>query len=158
MASEFDESRDKHFIGLSCGCSARRVEARHNLGAINRTQQAFYLENNRFADSLKEIGLGIKTETTNYRYRIIQPMMPVQELDRSGSSDSDVLIRMAIAQKKENIKIPTNVHSAILPGVQGFFPETGLLFLGVIELLLFCDILILYQTNIWNVPIFFFSI
>lgn len=84
----------------------KQVVARNNIGAINRTQQAFYLENNHLADSLTELGLGIKTETDIYHYRIIQPMMLVQDLNQSGSSDSDVLIRMAIADKnvKENIR------------------------------------------------------
>jgi type II secretory pathway pseudopilin PulG len=102
VAQEFDVCRGKHFIGLSSSCSARRVEARNNIGAINRAQQAFYLENNRFADSIKEAGVGIQTETDNYSYRIIQPMTPVQELNQSGSSNSEVLIRMAIAQGKKS--------------------------------------------------------
>jgi hypothetical protein len=104
VAQEFDGCKNKHFIviSLSSGCSISPIEARNNIGAINRTQQAFYLENNRFADSLKETGLEIKTETSNYSYRMIQSMTPVQELNQSGSSNSEVLIRMAIAQGKKS--------------------------------------------------------
>jgi hypothetical protein len=91
---------------FSSANQAKQVEGRNNIGAINRAQQAFYLDNNHLADSLTELGLGIKTETDIYHYRIIQPMMLVQDLNQSGSSDSDVLIRMAIADKnvKENIR------------------------------------------------------
>lgn len=84
----------------------KQVVARNNIGAINRAQQAYFLDNNRLADSITELGLGISPESDIYHYRIIQPMMLGQDLDRSVTSDSDVLIRMAIADKnvKENIR------------------------------------------------------
>lgn len=97
---------------------SREVEARNNIGAINRAQQAYHLENNRFADSTKEVSIGISTETQNYSYRIIQPMMPVQDLDRSVNSDSEVLIRMAIAQGK-------NSHLKNYLGIVYSVPETS---------------------------------
>lgn len=102
----------------------KQVEARNNIGAINRAQQAFYLDNNRLADSITELGLGISTETDNYHYRIIQPMMLGQDFNRSVTSDSDVLIRMAIADKnvKENIK-----HNDLKNylGIVYTFPDTS---------------------------------
>lgn len=97
---------------------SRQVEARNNIGAIDRAQQAYHLEYNRFADSMKELGLRISTETSNYRYRIVQPMMPVQDLDRSVNSDSDVLIRIAIAQGK-------NFHLKNYLGVVYTVPDTS---------------------------------
>ncbi|MBH8574527.1 type IV pilin-like G/H family protein [Nostocaceae cyanobacterium CENA369] len=41
------------------------------IGAINRAQQAYYLENEKFSSTLEQLQLGIKPETENYRYRIL---------------------------------------------------------------------------------------
>jgi hypothetical protein len=38
---------------------------------MNRAQQAFYLEKVKFATSVDELGIGIKTETENYSYRTV---------------------------------------------------------------------------------------
>ncbi len=45
-------------------------EARQNVAAMNRAQQAYFLESNEFADSVLELGLGIKTQTKYYEYSI----------------------------------------------------------------------------------------
>lgn len=52
---------------------AKQAEAKQYLSAINKAQQAYYLENNEFIDNVDEIGklgLGIRTETANYSYRL----------------------------------------------------------------------------------------
>jgi type IV pilus assembly protein PilA len=51
---------------------AKQVEAKTTVGAMNRAQQAYYLENNQFAASADfgKLGLGVKTETENYTYKI----------------------------------------------------------------------------------------
>jgi type IV pilus assembly protein PilA len=51
---------------------AKQSEAKTYVGSMNRAQQAYYLENSTFAlnDNFSELGLGIKTETTNYEYSI----------------------------------------------------------------------------------------
>ncbi|MBE9114794.1 type IV pilin-like G/H family protein [Lusitaniella coriacea LEGE 07157] len=49
---------------------AKQSEARQNVGSINRAQQAFALGPGRFTDALPDLGLGIKTQTTNYLYTI----------------------------------------------------------------------------------------
>ena len=46
------------------------VEARNTVGLMNRAQQAYYTEKNAFAGSFEKLGIGIKTETTNYGYSI----------------------------------------------------------------------------------------
>ncbi|MBF2026782.1 MAG: pentapeptide repeat-containing protein [Oscillatoriales cyanobacterium C42_A2020_001] len=45
-------------------------EARNVVGAMNRAQQAYYLETEKFANQLDDLGIGIKSESQNYRYRI----------------------------------------------------------------------------------------
>lgn len=45
-------------------------EAKQYVGSMNRAQQAYYLENNRFAAQLNQLGLGIQSDTEHYKYRI----------------------------------------------------------------------------------------
>ncbi|MBD0346814.1 MAG: type IV pilin-like G/H family protein [Coleofasciculus sp. Co-bin14] len=48
----------------------KQAEARQNVGAINRAQQAYFLEANNFASTVQEVGIGISTQTVNYYYTI----------------------------------------------------------------------------------------
>jgi hypothetical protein len=48
----------------------KQAEARQNVGSMNRAQQAYFLESNEFADSIQELGIGIRTQTQNYQYSI----------------------------------------------------------------------------------------
>lgn len=61
---------------LSKTDKARQVEARNNIGRINRAQQAYYIEKGFFADSFEKLGLRIPPETANYRYQITYPCPP----------------------------------------------------------------------------------
>jgi type IV pilus assembly protein PilA len=45
------------------------VEARNNIGAMNRGQQAYYLENGEFGNSIEKVGVGIRN-SSNYEYSI----------------------------------------------------------------------------------------
>ncbi|MEQ9354755.1 protein kinase domain-containing protein [Coleofasciculus chthonoplastes] len=47
---------------------ANEAEARQYLSSMYRHQEAYYLENGKFSDSIEKLGLGIKTETENYTY------------------------------------------------------------------------------------------
>ncbi|NJN31849.1 MAG: prepilin-type N-terminal cleavage/methylation domain-containing protein [Synechococcales cyanobacterium RM1_1_8] len=52
---------------------ARQSEAKTYVGSMNRAQQAFYLENNDFVTNTAtfgDLGLGIASETTNYKYSV----------------------------------------------------------------------------------------
>ncbi|MDF5727740.1 MAG: type IV pilin-like G/H family protein [Rhizonema sp. PD38] len=51
---------------------AKQSEAKTYVGSMNRAQQAYYLENNQFADSsnFSNLGLGVATQTVNYLYSI----------------------------------------------------------------------------------------
>lgn len=50
----------------------RQAESQQNVGALDRAQQAYYLENaNSFTTNLGDLALGIKSQTTNYLYTII---------------------------------------------------------------------------------------
>lgn len=67
---------------------ARQSEGKTIIGAMGRAQQAYYLENDRFANQLEELGLGINPESKNYRYQVISinPKQAVQVVALSKSS------------------------------------------------------------------------
>jgi len=48
----------------------KQAEAKQNVGALNRAQQAFFLENDGFASEVASAGIGIKTQSVNYFYTI----------------------------------------------------------------------------------------
>jgi type IV pilus assembly protein PilA len=50
---------------------AKQSEAKNNIGALNRAQQAYYLEYQEFTTDPGQLGVGIKSETVNYRYSLI---------------------------------------------------------------------------------------
>ncbi len=52
---------------------AKQSEAKTYVGSANRAQQAYYLENNTFAQAgqFTQLGLGVATTTTNYEYTIV---------------------------------------------------------------------------------------
>ena len=49
---------------------APKSEAKQYLSSMNRAQQAYYAEKGNWATSIAALGIGIKTETTNYKYAI----------------------------------------------------------------------------------------
>jgi type II secretory pathway pseudopilin PulG len=53
---------------LSCNNKSRQAEAKNNIRVMNRAQQAYFLEHNTFAQSFKELQIGIKEQTENYKY------------------------------------------------------------------------------------------
>jgi type IV pilus assembly protein PilA len=52
------------------GCMPKTGEARQYVGSMNRAQEALFIEKSAFATSFDALGLGIKTETTNFKYSI----------------------------------------------------------------------------------------
>ncbi|MEG4502453.1 type IV pilin-like G/H family protein [Microcoleus sp. F6_B4] len=56
------------FLYTSHRC--RIPEAKQYVGSMNRAQQALFIEKSAFGTSVDALGLGIKTETTNFKYSI----------------------------------------------------------------------------------------
>jgi type II secretory pathway pseudopilin PulG len=52
------------------------AEAKQNIGAFLRAQQAYFLENNVFANSIPALGTGIRTTTNNYQYVVVRNNNP----------------------------------------------------------------------------------
>jgi hypothetical protein len=55
---------------LSCGNKGKQAEAKQNIGAMNRAQQAYFIDKNTFAKSVVDAGIGIQTQTVNYNYSV----------------------------------------------------------------------------------------
>lgn len=47
---------------------AKQSEARTYVGSLNKGQQAYFTEKNRFGSNINVLGVGINTDTTNYSY------------------------------------------------------------------------------------------
>lgn len=54
----------------NCTNKAVQAEAKHNIGTLNRAQQAYYLEFQTFTNSLTDLGVNIKPQSVNYDYSI----------------------------------------------------------------------------------------
>ncbi|UNU24675.1 type IV pilin-like G/H family protein [Microcoleus vaginatus] len=57
------------FQDTTCG-NTPTMEPRQYVGSMNRAQKALFIEKSAFATSFDALGLGIKTETTNFKYSI----------------------------------------------------------------------------------------
>ncbi|NET28205.1 type IV pilin-like G/H family protein [Okeania sp. SIO1I7] len=51
---------------------AKQSEAKTYIGSMNKAQQAFYAEKTTFSTDIVALGVGIKTQTTNYTYECTQ--------------------------------------------------------------------------------------
>ena len=49
---------------------SKESEAKQYVSSMNRAQQAIFIEKSAFATSVNALGLGIKTETKNYKYSV----------------------------------------------------------------------------------------
>ena len=49
---------------------ADETEGKQYVGSMNKAQQAYYAENGEFTNSVPNLGLGIRSETANYKYSI----------------------------------------------------------------------------------------
>lgn len=55
---------------LNQAAKAKQSEAKQFVGAVNRAQQAFRIENSSFATDVAKLGIGLPTSTTNYIYGV----------------------------------------------------------------------------------------
>ncbi len=88
---------------LSQTNKAKQAEARQNIGAMNRAQQAFFLEKNTFTTDFAALGVGIKTQTTNFKYTI-------------GGSENTVISNMAEGIGSKTLKAYVGAVGTITSG------------------------------------------
>jgi type IV pilus assembly protein PilA len=73
---------------LSQTNKAKQAEARQNIGAVNRAQQAFFLEANGFTSDIQALGVGIKTQTTNFTYSITDSNKDLAQGKATGTTSA----------------------------------------------------------------------
>jgi len=56
---------------LNQAAKARQSEGSTYVGSLNRAQQAFYVENGKFAADLATLNAGIKEKTDNFEYKTV---------------------------------------------------------------------------------------
>lgn len=102
---------------------ARQSEARSYVGAMNRGQQAHFLERDRWGKTIDELGIGIKSESENYRYtiKIVDSIKTVNTKNYAG-----IAINTAIA-KKEGLKSYVGVVYLINSGAAADLSSLGIL-------------------------------
>jgi type IV pilus assembly protein PilA len=66
----FNDKQVEILVGTSTSwlMNVKQGEGKQYVSSMNRAQQASFAENNAFATSIDALGLGIKTETNNYKY------------------------------------------------------------------------------------------
>ncbi|MEG3933633.1 type IV pilin-like G/H family protein [Microcoleus sp. T3_B1] len=55
---------------LKSANKAKQAEAKQYVSSINQAQQANFLDRRSFSNSVEALGIGLKTETRNYKYSI----------------------------------------------------------------------------------------
>lgn len=86
-------------------------EGKQILGAMNRGQQAFFLENETFAGAIADLGLGIAEETDNYLYEI-------------HGTELDTEVHMYATPKVDGVKsYVSSVFIATIEGEEIAFPN-----------------------------------
>gem|GEM_PF-1092889 len=100
-----------HCWQLQCNCQS---EGLTYVGSMNRGQRAYYVKHGRFSTSIADLGIGISTETSNYSYRIVSPMIPVQTVSQLAESTSFQNFVIMLGQpKKPDVRGYVGVVSAI---------------------------------------------
>lgn len=83
----------------------KEAQAKQYMGILIRAQQAFYLENGKFASQIPELGIGIPKDTKNYGYVIFPSKDPTQSV--------------AIAAKGFSFEIKGYLSGVFLTNVNG---------------------------------------
>ena len=81
---------------LAQAAKARASEARTNVGSLNRAQQAYYLENQQFAQdnvistAIEKLSIGIKDNTTDYTYFVVTTAPTVEVTNKATAKNNDL--------------------------------------------------------------------
>ncbi len=81
---------------LAQAAKARASEARTIIGSLNRAQQAYYLENQQFAQdngistAIEKLSIGIKDNTTNYTYFVVTTAPTVKVTNKATAKNNDL--------------------------------------------------------------------
>jgi type IV pilus assembly protein PilA len=80
---------------------AKQSEAKNNIGVMNRAHQAYFLENQEFQTDVSQLGVGLKTQTENYKYNIEAGSDPTSiVVNRGGAIKPALKSYLGIVQTK----------------------------------------------------------
>jgi len=120
---------------LSQANKAKQTEAKQYVASINKGQQAYYAENTSFGSSVSILGLGLKTQTSNYIYGVTQSAdggvanaAPVSSAESAlkGYSGGVALVSAGEAKTTQSIlcqSLGSTVKSATAPVVTAAMTE-----------------------------------
>ncbi|BAY87043.1 putative pilin [Calothrix parasitica NIES-267] len=87
----------------------RNKEAKVVIGAMNRAQQAHYIENAKFSTEFNKLGLGISKKTEHYAYKIVsqssKSVMNIGQAKRRGLSSYIGLVYLTKTSNGETITL-----------------------------------------------------
>jgi len=97
---------------------SKQSEAKNNIGAMNRAQQAYFLEHKKLTTDFAQLRLGIKTETTNYRYRVElhSQNRQVEKFNGNVIPSQNYVMNIAQAKKPQLISIVGIVGTIAITG------------------------------------------
>ena len=81
---------------LAQAAKARATESRTNIGSLNRAQQAYYFENQQFAQdnvtstAIEKLSIGIKDNTANYTYFVVTTAPTVKVTNKATAKNNDL--------------------------------------------------------------------
>ena len=71
---------------LSQANKAKQSEAKQYISSINKAQQAYFAENTVFSSDISNLGIGLKSQTSNYTYSIGAPTGGVSSAASPGAN------------------------------------------------------------------------
>jgi type IV pilus assembly protein PilA len=72
---------------------AKQAEAKQNIGAINRAQQSYFLQPQVFADTIAELGIGIKSQTDNYNYTVTTSTLATNSFSQTRAASRKTALK-----------------------------------------------------------------
>ncbi|MEM9541954.1 MAG: type IV pilin-like G/H family protein [Cyanobacteria bacterium P01_E01_bin.42] len=109
-----------HYITMLPLSQARKHihnEGLMNIGGISRAQQAYFLEPQTFARRILDLGIGIRSESDNYAYRILSPAHPTPKRSFSPKTQNFPAIAHIAYPKHDNLQVYISiVQIEIYPG------------------------------------------
>ena len=81
---------------LAQAAKARQSESRVNIGSLNRAQQAYYLENQQFAQddgtstAFEKLSTGLSDTTTNYIYTVVTTTPASKVVNKATAKNNDL--------------------------------------------------------------------
>ncbi len=95
---------------------AKSAEAKQIVGAVNRSQQAYFLDKTHFSNTLADLKIGVASETKNYQYEV---WVPPQNGPMQASEPNTLPIGAIVTARSKNPSLPS------LSGVVSLVPEPG---------------------------------